>query len=68
MEDFLRNYGSLFISLFTLFYLFIAKIQNIKYIEKDVLEIKNKLGILEKRQVNHEGRLSRVEGRLNGRD
>jgi hypothetical protein len=70
--EFLNSYGSLLLSATSLVYLFAVKVNNIDTIaatiEKMDKTIESKLDIIATRQLEHEGRISKIEGRINGKN
>lgn len=57
------GYSALGISLIQLVVLLTIKLNDIKHIENSVKDIKNTIKEISDRQINHECRISRLEGR-----
>jgi hypothetical protein len=69
--EILNTYGSLIVSITSLVYLIAVKFNHIdaiaKTLEKMDATIESKLDIIATRQLEHEGRISKLEGKMNGR-
>lgn len=67
----INTYGPLMTSVISLGYMFVIKLSHIDDIkatlEKMDKNIERKLDTICARQIDHEGRISRIEGTLNGR-
>lgn len=67
----INTYGPLVTSILSVGYMFLIKVSHIDDIkatlEKMDKSIESKLDAISERQLNHEGRISHIEGSLNGR-
>lgn len=70
LATWIGTYGSFFMALGSFIYLLIVKVNNISVIEKTLEKmdknIEQKLDTICERQLDHEGRISKIEGKLNG--
>lgn len=54
------------VQLVSLATLFAIKFNDIKHLDAKVSEVKNEIKCVSDRQLGHEGRIGKIEGRLNG--
>lgn len=67
MAEMILKYWQGISGLLTLAVVVLIKFNDMKHLEKDVTTIKDTMGDIQRRQIDHESRISRVEGRLNGK-
>lgn len=63
--DTIIRYLPIFSSIFSLIVLVVIKFNDLTHFDKMLTEIKIKVGEIDKRLIDHESRISRIEGKIN---